>query len=258
MGRLDNKVAIITGSAEGIGEATAKLFSKEGAKVVVADINEKKGQQVANEIGRSGGDAFFFLLDVTKEEKWKSLMDMTTQKYGKLNVIVNNAGISRAKDIENTSLKDWNDIMNVNATGVFLGTKYAIETMKDNGELCSIINRSSIDGQIAESGLFAYCASKGAVTILTKSAALCCGEKGYKIRVNSVHPGYIHTALTEEEARGYGLEPEEYFAKVGKQHPLGCIGEPDDIAFIDVYLASDESKWTTGAEFVVDGGWTAQ
>ena len=258
MGRLDNKVAIITGSAEGIGEATAKLFSKEGAKVVVADINEKKGQQVANEIGRSGGDAFFFLLDVTKEEQWKSLMDRTTQKYGKLNVIVNNAGISRAKDIENTSLKDWNDIMNVNATGVFLGTKYAIETMKDNGELCSIINRSSIDGQIAESGLFAYCASKGAVTILTKSAALCCGEKGYKIRVNSVHPGYIHTALTEEEARGYGLEPEEYFAKVGKQHPLGCIGEPDDIAFIDVYLASDESKWTTGAEFVVDGGWTAQ
>ena len=258
MGRLDNKVAIITGSAEGIGEATAKLFSKEGAKVVVADINEKKGQQVVNEIERSGGDAFFFLLDVTKEEQWKSLMDMTIQKYGKLNVIVNNAGISRAKDIENTTLKDWNDIMTVNATGVFLGTKYAIETMKDNGDLCSIINRSSIDGQIAEPGLFAYCASKGAVTILTKSAALCCGEKGYKIRVNSVHPGYVHTALTEEEARGYGLEPEEYFAKVGKQHPLGCIGEPDDIAYIDVYLASDESKWTTGAEFVVDGGWTAQ
>jgi 3(or 17)beta-hydroxysteroid dehydrogenase len=258
MGRLDNKVAIITGSAEGIGKATAKLFAKEGAKVVVADINEKRGQQVVNEIKGSGGDAIFFLLDVTKEEQWKSLMDVTTKKYSKLNVIVNNAGISRAKDIENTTLKDWNDIMDVNATGVFLGTKYAIETMKDNGDLCSIINRSSIDGQIAESGLFAYCASKGAVTILTKSAALCCGEKGYKIRVNSVHPGYIRTALTEEEARGYGLEPEEYFEKVGKQHPLGCIGEPDDIAFIDVYLASDESKWTTGAEFVVDGGWTAQ
>ncbi len=258
MGRLDNKVAIITGSAEGIGEATAKLFSKEGAKVVVADINKEKGQQVVTEIKASGGDAIFYVLDVTKEDQWQSLMDVTIQKYGKLNVIVNNAGISRAKDIENTTLKDWNDIMNVNATGVFLGTKYAIETMKDNGDLCSIINRSSIDGQIAEPGLFAYCASKGAVTILTKSAALCCGEKGYKIRVNSVHPGYVHTALTEEEARGYGLEPDEYFEKVGKQHPLGCIGEPDDIAFIDVYLASDESKWTTGAEFVVDGGWTAQ
>ena len=258
MGRLDNKVAIVTGSAEGIGKATALLFAKEGAKVVVADINETKGKAVVDEIQQAGGDAIFFLLDVTNEQQWKSLMNRTTEKYGKLNVVVNNAGISRAKDIENTTLKDWNDIMGVNATGVFLGTKYAIEAMKGSGELCSIINRSSIDGQIAESGLFAYCASKGAVTILTKSAALCCGEKGYKIRVNSVHPGYIHTALTEEEARGYGLEPEEYFVKVGKQHPLGCIGEPNDIAYIDVYLASDESKWTTGAEFVVDGGWTAQ
>lgn len=258
MGRLNKKVAIVTGSAEGIGEATAKLFAKEGAKVVVADINETKGKKVVNEIRQSDGEAIFFLIDVIDEEHWKSLMNTTVEKYGKLNVIVNNAGISRAKDIENTTLEDWNDIMSVNATGVFLGTKYAIETMKNNGERCSIINRSSIDGQIAEPGLFAYCASKGAVTILTKSAALCCGEKGYKIRVNSVHPGYIHTALTEEEARGYGLEPEEYFKKVGKQHPLGCIGEPDDIAFIDVYLASDESKWTTGAEFVVDGGWTAQ
>jgi NAD(P)-dependent dehydrogenase (short-subunit alcohol dehydrogenase family) len=258
MGRLDTKVAIVTGSAEGIGKATAVLFGKEGAKVVVADINESKGKEVVNEINQAGGDAIFFLLDVINEKHWKELMDTTVKKYGKLNVIVNNAGISRAKDIENTSLEDWNEIMGVNATGVFLGTKYAIDAMKDNGELCSIINRSSIDGQIAESGLFAYCASKGAVTILTKSAALSCGEKGYSIRVNSVHPGYIHTALTEEEARGYGLEPEEYFVKVGKQHPLGCIGEPDDIAYIDVYLASDESKWTTGAEFVVDGGWTAQ
>jgi NAD(P)-dependent dehydrogenase (short-subunit alcohol dehydrogenase family) len=258
MGRLNNKVAIVTGSAEGIGKATAILFGKEGAKVVVADINETKGKEDVNEIQQAGVDAIFFMLDVTNEKQWKSLMNMTTEKFGKLNVIVNNAGISRAKDIENTSLEDWNEIMGVNATGVFLGTKYAIDTMKDNDELCSIINRSSIDGQIAESGLFAYCASKGAVTILTKSAALCCGEKGYKIRVNSVHPGYIRTALTEEEARGYGLEPEEYFVKVGKQHPLGCIGEPDDIAYIDVYLASDESKWTTGAEFVVDGGWTAQ
>jgi 3(or 17)beta-hydroxysteroid dehydrogenase len=258
MGRLDNKIAIVTGSAEGIGEATARLFAKEGAKLVVADINKTKGEKVVNEIQQAGGDAIYYLLDVTKEKDWQGLMSATTQKYGKLNVIVNNAGISRAKDIEGTTLEDWNAIMDVNSTGVFLGTKYAIETMKDNGELCSIINRSSIDGQIAEAGLFAYCASKGAVTIMTKSAALCCGEKGYKIRVNSVHPGYIRTALTEEEAKGYGLEPEAYFEKVGKQHPLGCIGEPKDIAFIDVYLASDESKWTTGAEFVVDGGWTAQ
>jgi 3(or 17)beta-hydroxysteroid dehydrogenase len=125
MGRLDNKVAIVTGSAEGIGKATAILFAKEGAKVVVADINETKGQEVVDEIKQAGGDAIFFLLDVTNEKKWQSLMKMTTDKYGKLNVVVNNAGISRAKDIEDTTLKDWNEIMGVNATGVFLGTKYA-------------------------------------------------------------------------------------------------------------------------------------
>jgi len=258
MGRLDNKVAIITGGAEGIGKATAKLFAKEEAKIVIADINEVKGTKTVSEIIKAGGEAIFNLLDVTHEESWKSLMKMTIQKFGKLNVIVNNAGISVAKDIEATTLKDWNAIMDVNSTGVFLGTKYAIEAMKNNGEHCSIINRSSIDGQIAEAGLFAYCASKGAVTILTKSAALACGEKGYNIRINSVHPGYVHTALTEEEARGYGMEPEEYFKKVGKQHPLGRIGVPEDIAYMDLFLASDESTWATGAEFVVDGGWTAQ
>ena len=258
MGRLDGKVAIVTGSAEGIGQATAELFAREGAKVVVADINQDKGEQVAQAIRREGGEAVFIHLDVTQEESWRTLIDETTQKYGNLTVVVNNAGISVAKDIEATSLEDWNRIMNVNATGVFLGTKCAIAAMKDNGQNCSIINRSSIDGQIAEAGLFAYCASKGAVTILTKSAALACGEKGYKIRVNSVHPGYIHTALTEEEARGYGLEPKEYLEKVGKQHPLGRTGVPMDIAYIDVFLASDESSWTTGAEFVIDGGWTAQ
>ena len=258
MDRLKGKVAIVTGGAEGIGRATAETFAKEGARVVVADIQENKGRDVVEAITRSGGQAIFFKLDVTQEAAWQALMETTVKTFGKLTVLVNNAGISVAKDIMATSLEDWNKIMNVNSTGCFLGTKYAIEYMKDAGEMCSIINRSSIDGQIAEAGLFAYCASKGAVTIMTKSAALACGEKGYRIRVNSVHPGYVHTALTEEEARGYGLSPSDYFVKVGKMHPLGTIGEPMDIAWIDVFLASDESKWATGAEFVVDGGWTAQ
>ena len=258
MGRLDGKVAIVTGSAEGIGRATAELFAREGAKVILADINKQKGAQAAEEISKKGWEVFFHYLDVTLESSWREVIDWTLKRFDKLTVLVNNAGISTAKDIEATSLEDWNKIMTVNATGVFLGTKFAIAAMKNNGELCSIINRSSIDGQIAEPGLFAYCASKGAVTILTKSAALSCGEKGYTIRVNSVHPGYIHTALTEEEARGYGLEPDEYFKKVGKQHPLGRIGVPMDIAYMDVFLASDESSWATGAEFVIDGGWTAQ
>jgi NAD(P)-dependent dehydrogenase (short-subunit alcohol dehydrogenase family) len=255
--RLDGKVAIVTGSAEGIGQATAKLFAREGARVVVADINETKGKQVAAEIRQDGREAIFFSLDVTSEDNWQSLMEATVKIYGKLNILVNNAGISKISDIENTSLEDWNTTMAVNATGVFLGTKYAIVAMKNNGELCSIINRSSIDGQVAEPDLFAYCASKGAVTSLTKSAALSCGAKGYTIRVNSVHPAYVHTSMTKGEAAGYGISEEEYVERMKTIHPIG-IGEPIDVAYMDLYLATDESKWVTGAEFTIDGGATAQ
>jgi len=258
MGRLDGKVALIAGGAVGIGEADCKLFSKEGAKVVIGDIQVEKGQKLADQINKEGGEAIFVKLDISKEEDWKNAMKVTLEKFGKINVLVNNAGVSLGADIEATSLEEWNWLMNINATGVFLGTKYGILNMKDNGEKCSIINRSSIDGQVGESGLFAYCASKGAVTLLTKSAALMCGEKGYSIRINSVHPGYVHTDLTEKEAADSGLSAEEYFAKVGALHPIGYIGEPIDIAYLDLYLASDESKFCTGAEFTIDGGWTAQ
>ena len=257
IGRLEGKVAIVTGSAEGIGQATAKLFAKEGAKVVVADINETKGQQVAEEIRQSRRDAIFIKLDVTSEDNWQYLMNATVEKYGKLNILVNNAGISKIGDIENTTLENWHATMSVNATGVFLGTKHAIVTMKNNGELCSIINRSSIDGQVAEPDLFAYCASKGAVTILTKSAALSCGAREYTIRVNSVHPAYVRTSMTKGEARGYGITEEEYVERMKAIHPIG-IGKPIDVAYMDLYLASDESKWVTGAEFTIDGGVTAQ
>ncbi|GAB6173495.1 glucose 1-dehydrogenase [Paradesulfitobacterium aromaticivorans] len=258
MDRLQNKVALITGGALGIGEADAKLFAKEGAKVIVADINETEGRRVAKDIVAQGGEAIFLKLDISKEEEWQQVIKESLNKFGKLNILVNNAGVSLGKDIEQTTLADWNWLMGINATGVFLGTKYGINAMKDNGENCSIINRSSIDGQIAEAGLFAYCASKGAVTVMTKSAALSCGEKGYKIRVNSVHPGYVHTALTEKEAEDSGMSAEEYFEKVGKMHPIGYIGKPIDIAFADLYLASDESIFVTGSELTIDGGWTAQ
>ena len=256
-GRLEGKVAIVTGSAEGIGAVTAKLFAREGAKVVVADINKTKGEEVAEEIQQDGGKAIFIFMDVTNEDHWKSLMETTVKRFGKLNILVNNAGISKIGDIEKTTLENWHATMSVNATGVFLGTKHAIITMKNNGELCSIINRSSIDGQVAEPDLFAYCASKGAVTILTKSAALSCGARGYTIRVNSVHPGYVHTSMTEGEARGYGISEAEYVERMKAIHPIG-IGEPMDVAYMDLYLASDESKWVTGAEFTIDGGVTAQ
>lgn len=258
MGRLENKVAIITGAAMGIGEADAKLFAKEGAKVVVADVAETQGKRVVEEIKRDGGEAVFIKLDVSKENDWKRAIDETLKQYGKLNTLVNNAGVSLGKTIEQTSLDEWNWLMNINSTGVFLGTKYGIMAMKKNSEPCSIVNRSSIDAMIGESDLAAYCASKGAVRILTKSAALYCGEKGYNIRVNSVHPGYVHTMLTEKEAKDSGLTSQQYFEKVGKMHPIGRIGEPIDIAYMDLYLASDESKWVTGSEFTIDGGYTAQ
>lgn len=256
-GRLAGKVAIVTGSAEGMGEATAKLFAQQGAKVIVADINEIKGKQVAEQICRQGGEAAFIRLDVTDEENWEAVMRETVKKYGKLNILVNNAGIIKIAGVEDTSLEDWQRIIAVNATGPFLGTKLAIRTMKVNGEPCSIINRSSIAGQIGDKNMFAYCASKGAVTLMTKSAALSCADRNYKIRVNSVHPAYVSTSMTKSEAAQLGITEEEYMEGAKAFHPMG-LGEPVDVAYLDLYLASDESKWATGAEFTIDGGATAQ
>lgn len=259
MGRLDGKVALITGAASGIGRGHAELFAKEGAKVVITTRKKvAEGEALAESIRKQGGEAIFVRLDTTIEDDWKKALDEVIKKYGKLNILVNNAGVSLAKTIEETSLDEWNWLMNINATGVFLGCKYAIEVMKKNGEPCSIINISSIDAMVGEAGLPAYCASKGAVWSLTKAVALSCAEAGYNIRVNSVHPGYIHTELTEDEARGYGITPEEYFERVGKMHPLGRIGKPIDIAYVSLYLASDESSWVTGSQFVVDGGYTTK
>lgn len=259
MGRLDGKVALITGGACGIGRGHSELFAKEGAKVVVTTRRKVDvGTALAESIKKQGGEAIFLRLDTTIEDDWKKVLDEVNKKYGKLNILVNNAGVSLAKNIEETSLDEWNWLMNINATGVFLGCKYGIEAMKKNGEPCSIVNISSIDAMVGEAGLPAYCASKGAVRSFTKSVALSCSEAGYNIRVNSVHPGYIHTQLTEEEAEGYGLKPEQYFEKVGKMHPRGRIGEPIDIAYVSLYLASDESDWVTGGEFVVDGGYISQ
>jgi len=242
MGRLEGKVAMITGGASGIGKAHAELFAKQGAKVVITTRRKvAEGTALAESIKKEGGEATFIKLDVTKEGEWREVINEVIGKYGKLNILVNNAGVSLAKTIEDTSLDEWNLVMDINSTGVFLGTKYAIEAMKNNGEPCSIINISSIDAMVGEAELPAYCASKGAVRSLTKSVALSCAQAGYTIRVNSVHPGYIHTELTEKEAQDSGLTPKQYFEKVGKMHPIGRIGEPIDIAYVSLYLASDEA-----------------
>jgi len=259
MGRLEGKVAMVTGGACGIGRAHAELFAREGAKVVITTRKKvAEGTVLAESIKKGGGEATFIKLDVTNESEWKEVVGEVIRKYSKLNILVNNAGVSLANTIEDTSLDEWNWLMNINSTGVFLGAKYAIEVMKNNGEPCSIINISSIDAMVGEAELPAYCASKGAVRSFTKSVALSCAQAGYNIRVNSVHPGYIHTELTEKEAQDSGLTPEQYFEKVGKMHPLGHIGEPIDIAYVSLYLASDESRWVTGSEFVADGGYITQ
>lgn len=257
-GRLAGKVAIVTGGARGIGVATSKLFAAEGAKVVIGGIDEAAGERVITEIRKAGGVASFVKLDVSSERHWERAIAETLALHEKLNVLVNNAGVTLGRDVEETTLAEWEMVMGVNATGVFLGMKHAIGAMKHSGEPCSIVNRSSVDGLIGEAGLFAYCASKGAVTTMTKAAALDMGAKGYRIRVNSVHPAAVHTGLTEKEAGDLGVPVDDYVARLASLHPIGFIGEPMDIAYLDLYLASDESKWVTGAAFSIDGGWTAQ
>ncbi|MEI6449379.1 MAG: glucose 1-dehydrogenase [Actinomycetes bacterium] len=258
MGRLEGKVAIVTGGARGIGVATSRLFSAEGAKVIICGRDESAGRDVVGEIETAGGTASFMKMDVSREADWERVIADTLKLHGKLGVLVNNAGVTLGRDVEDTSLDEWNFVLGVNATGVFLGMKHAIAAMKGSGEWCSIVNRSSVDGQVGEAGLFAYCASKGAVTMMTKAAALDVRAKGYRIRVNSVHPACVRTSLTEKEAADLGVSVDEYVARLAASHPIGFIGEPMDIAYLDLYLASDESKWVTGAEFNVDGGWTAQ
>jgi NAD(P)-dependent dehydrogenase (short-subunit alcohol dehydrogenase family) len=259
MGRLDGKVALITGAAAGLGESYARLMAKEGAKVVVTTSNKlAEGQKVADDIKREGGEAIFIKLDVTQDSEWQEVIEAAIKQYGKLNIVVNNAGISIPTRIEDCPLEEWNRQMEVNATGVFLGTKHAIRAMKNNGELCSIVNIASVDAMVGEIDFPAYNASKGAVRSLSKTAALHCGDAGYQIRVNSVYPGYTYTPMMDKEAADLGLTIEQYKEKVAKWHPIGHIGEAIDIAYAVVYLASDESKQVTGAELVVDGGWSAK
>jgi len=258
MARLHDKVAIITGGASGIGAAAVRLFAAEGAKVVIADRSREPGEALAEVLVAAGHDVRFFEIDVTDPQRWQELTAFTTRHFGKLNIVINNAGISYRLDVEETDLDVWNRTVAVNQTGVFLGIKYAIQAMKDSQELCSIVNTSSIEGLVAESGFFAYCASKGAVTLMTKAAALTCGEKRYPIRVNSVHPGYIMSPMADDDARQAGMTIDEYLRGFIAKHPIGRLGEPLDIAQGMLYLASDESKFVTGTQLAIDGGYTAQ
>ena len=254
MDRVRNKVAIVTGGAGGLGRAEALLLAKEGAKVVVTDVDESSIRHVAEEIRTEGGNAICILHDVSSEDAWRSVMHRTLDEFGRLDILVNNAGVIIYKKIEDTSLAEWRRLMSVNLDGVFLGTKFAIETMRKSGG-GSIVNIASVAGLIGNPDASAYHASKGGVRSFTKAAAIECSKAGYdyNIRVNSVYPGVINTRMAED------LKNDEAKYKTALSwHAMGHFGEPEDVAYGVLYLASDESKFMTGSELVIDGGWTAR
>ncbi len=255
MGRVDGKVAIVTGAGSGLGEAMARLLAREGARVLVTDINREAGERVAAGIVGQGGEALFQPLDVTDEAAWRACGERALQAWGKLNVLVNNAGISAACVIEEASLEEWRRVLAINLDSVFLGSQLAVRLMRQSGEPGSIINISSIEAMIGHPMIASYNASKGGVRALTKSTALYCAQQRLPIRVNSVHPGGISTPLVEEAFTQMPPEAREAFVAA---HPIGHLGEPDDVAYAVLYLASDESRFVLGAELVVDGGYLAQ
>ena len=247
MGRLDGKVALISGGSKGQGAAEAKLFAQEGAKVVLADILDDEGKKIEAEINETGGEAMYLHLDVTSEADWAVAVRAAVDSYGKLDILVNNAGILLRKGVEETSAEEWDRIQDVNSKGVFLGVKAAIPAMREAGG-GSIVNISSIAG-LRGSTSTAYGASKGLVRLLTKSTAVQYGPEG--IRCNSVHPGIIETDMTEEMLDSAGRE--QWLART----PLRIIANAHDVALGVLYLASDESRYVTGSELVIDGGITA-
>ncbi len=247
-GRLDGKVALISGGARGMGEAEARLFASEGAKVVMGDVLDESGQHAAQAITQQGGAATYVHLDVTAESDWQRAVETVEQTYGKLNILVNNAGIVRMAPLDETSLAAWNEVINVNQTGVFLGMKHAIPAMRRAGN-GSIINISSVAGLVGLPNIPAYQASKGAVRLLTKNAAVQYAQDN--IRANSIHPGRIETPMTAP------LAPERR-DMVLRMTPLRRDGKPEEVAYGVLFLASDESSYVTGAELVIDGGFTAQ
>jgi NAD(P)-dependent dehydrogenase (short-subunit alcohol dehydrogenase family) len=248
--RLEGKVALISGSANGMGETEARLFAREGAKVVVADVLEEPGQQVAASIVEAGGEAQFIRLDVTNEDDWKEVVTTAVARYGKLDILVNNAGISGSADPDLLSTANWDQLMAVNAKGVFLGMKTAIPEMQKAGG-GAIVNISSISGFIGQDYIhMAYNASKGAVRIMTKSAAVQYAKDG--IRVNSVHPGMMPPMLTSVAS----ADPERRRQRLSLV-PMGRAGEREEVGYAVLFLASDEASYITGTELVVDGGYLA-
>jgi len=258
-GRVGGKVAIVTGAASGIGLACARLLAREGAQVALADIDAAGAEEAAADIRRSGGSAMGLELDVTREADWMAAVDRVTDSWRRLDIAVNCAGsrIERCFPTE-TSLEDWQALLRINLDGVFLGTKHSLRAMRASDPVRgSIINISSILGMVGLAGTDAYGASKGAVRSYTKSVAISCAEAGLQVRVNSVHPGFVDTPLLSR-AIDAAPDPSEARAALEVIAPAGRLGRPEDVAWGVLYLASDEADFVTGAELVIDGGYTAR
>jgi NAD(P)-dependent dehydrogenase (short-subunit alcohol dehydrogenase family) len=258
MGRVNGKVAIVTGGSMGLGKATCLLLGKEEATVIVTDIQDKQGTEVAEEIKSKGGTAQFSHMDVTKEESVKQVCTSVFEKYKHIDILVNNAGISGVKKpTHELTIPDWDQVMNIDARGVFLCTKYAVPFMLKTGS-GSIVNISSvygIVGGIDDPPPYLYHAAKGAVRLMTKSDAVCYAKD--KIRVNSIHPGWIWTPMLDDVGKTSPVGQEEFNRRLLSHIPLNHYGDPMDVAYGVLYLASDESKFSTGTELVIDGGYIA-
>jgi len=256
MDRLGGRTALVTGGAMGIGRATARVMAQEGAQVAITDVRDDDGHAALHEICQAGDTARYYHLDVTDENQVQRVFGKVKDDFGSIDVLVNNAGIAGTdKPTDELMLDEWQEVIAVNVTGVFLCTKHVVPYMKPAGS-GSIINLSSIYGIISAPDIPPYHASKGAVRSMTKTDALLYAADG--IRVNSVHPGFIWTPLVEDLANRSDDGPEAFRQRLNDLHPLGHPGEPDDIAWGIVYLASDEAKFMTGSELVIDGGYTAR
>ena len=253
-GRVKGEVAVVTGASLGIGKACAEMLALQGATVAVTDVLVEEGNKLVNDIRMAGGTAYFWHLDVADEANCQTVMDEVQAKFGKISILVNNAGISGVnKPTHEVTAAEWNHLMGINVNGVFFCTKHALPHMMKNGK-GSIVNLSSIYGLVSAPDVPPYHASKGAVRMMSKTDALIYAS--YKIRVNSVHPGFIWTPMVENFVKDSG-NAEAAKEAVSALHPLGHMGDVDDIAYGVLYLASDESKFVTGTELVIDGGYTA-
>lgn len=257
MERLSNKICLVTGSAGGLGLAIAERFLQEGARVLMTDIDASRGQKEAQRLRDAGFDAWFEKHDVTSEDNWESILTKLAERWGVLNVLVNNAGIGIVADIETVTLAQWRKVNAVNLDAVFIGTQKAVEAMKAHGG--AIINVASIEGFIGEPIVPSYNASKGGVRIFSRSVAAYCARNGYAIRVNNLCPGYAETALISGGNEQQGAEAaQQFLAYLHQRIPMGRLAKPAEIASGALFLASDDSSYMTGADLVVDGGYLSQ